>query len=127
MMLGRDYGDMSTSQGAVRMCLKKFSYRVKCSLILLYSIKVINCSVQIFYISPDLSITEKCIRLPRCCSSKESACQCRRLRNTGATPGSERSPRGGNGNPPQHSVMENSKDRGVWQVTKSGTQLSTEP
>ena len=47
--------------------------------------------------------------------------------NTGAIPRSERSPRGGNGNPPQYSVLENSKDRGVWQVTKTGTQLSTEP
>ena len=37
-----------------------------------------------------------------------------------------RSPRGGNGNPTESSVLEDSKDGGDWQVTKSGTHLSTE-
>ena len=47
----------------------------------------------------------------------------------GSSPGSGRSPRGGNGNPLQHSCLENSMDRGVWWatvpgVTKSQTRLS---
>ena len=44
-------------------------------------------------------------------------------------PGSGRSPREENGNPLQHSCLENPMDRGAWQatvhgVTKSWTQLS---
>ena len=43
--------------------------------------------------------------------------------------GSERSPGGGNGNPPQYSCLENPMDRGAWWatvygVTKSQTGLS---
>ena len=57
---------------------------------------------------------------------KESACQ---AGNSGSIPGSGRSPGGGNGNPLQHSCLENPMDRGAWQatvygVTKSWTQLS---
>ena len=49
--------------------------------------------------------------------------------DTGSIPGSEGSPREGNGNPPQYSYLENPMDRGTWQssvqvVTKSQTQLS---
>ena len=33
----------------------------------------------------------------------------------GLTPGSERSPGGGNGNPLQYSRLENPMDRGAWQ------------
>ena len=47
------------------------------------------------------------------------------------TPGSGRSPGGGNGNPLQYSGLEYSMDRGAWWaadsgVTKSQTQLSTD-
>ena len=35
----------------------------------------------------------------------------------GSIPGSGRSRGGGNGNPPQHSCLENSMDRGVWLAT----------
>ena len=35
----------------------------------------------------------------------------------GSIPGSGRSPREGNGNPLQHSRLENPMDRGVWQAT----------
>ena len=47
----------------------------------------------------------------------------------GSSPGSGRSPRGGNGNPLQHSCLENSMDRRVWWAavpgaTKSQTRLS---
>ena len=46
-----------------------------------------------------------------------------------STPGLGRSPGGGNGNPLQHSCLENPMDRGAWWatvhvVTKSWTQLS---
>ena len=47
----------------------------------------------------------------------------------GLIPGSGRSPRGGNGNPLQHSCLENPMDRGAWWATvhgvaKSRTRLS---
>ena len=44
-------------------------------------------------------------------------------RNTGdrgSIPGSGRSPGVGNGNPPQYSCLDNSTDRGTWQVTVHG-------
>ena len=60
--------------------------------------------------------------------SKESACN---AGNPGLIPGSESSPRGGNGNPLQYSCLENSMDRGAWWVTvhgvaKSWTRLSNQ-
>ena len=45
---------------------------------------------------------------------KEPACQWADSREAGVTPGSGRSPGGGNGNPLQHSCQENSMDRGAW-------------
>ena len=49
--------------------------------------------------------------------------------DAGSTPGSGRSPGGGNGNPLQYSCLENPMDRGAWRatvprVTKSQRQLS---
>ena len=38
----------------------------------------------------------------------------------GLIPGSGRSPGEGNGNPVQHSCLENSIDRGAWQATVHG-------
>ena len=60
--------------------------------------------------------------------SKESACN---VGDTGSTPGSERSPGEGNGNPLQYSCLENPMHRGVWRalvhgVTKSWMRLSTQ-
>ena len=51
------------------------------------------------------------------------------IRDVGSIPGSGRSPEGGNGNPRQHSCLENPMDRGAWQatihrVTKRRTWLS---
>ena len=48
--------------------------------------------------------------------------------DVGLIPGSERSPRGGHGNPLQDSCLENPMDRGEWQATvhrvaKNQTQL----
>ena len=54
-------------------------------------------------------------------NSKETACTAREL---GSTPGSGRSPGRGNGNPLQHSCLENSMDRGAWWATKSGVTKS---
>ena len=39
------------------------------------------------------------------------------VRDMGSTPGSGRSPGGGNGNPLQCSCLENPIDRGTWQAT----------
>ena len=38
----------------------------------------------------------------------------------GSIPGLGRSPRGGHGNPPQYSCLENPMDRGVWQAAVRG-------
>ena len=61
-------------------------------------------------------------------SGKESACQCRDIRDVGSIPVSGRSPGGGHGNPLQYSFLANPLDRGAWLatvhgVTKSQTQL----
>ena len=45
-------------------------------------------------------------------------------RDIGSIPGSGRSPGGGNGNLLQDSYMENSLDRGAWQVTAHGVAKS---
>ena len=66
-------------------------------------------------------------------NGKESAYQCRRLKDTDLIPGSGKSPGIGNGNLLQYSCLENSMDRGDWQVTslcnfgvaKSWTRLTT--
>ena len=42
----------------------------------------------------------------------------------GSTPGSGRSPRGGNGNPLQYSGLENPMDRGAWWATVHGATKS---
>jgi len=49
--------------------------------------------------------------------SKESAYNAGDL---GSTPGSGRSPGGGNGNPLQYSCLENTMDRGAWRVAVHG-------
>ena len=51
------------------------------------------------------------------------------IRDTGLIPGLGRSPREGNGNPPQYSCLENPMDKGAWRamvhgVSKSETRLS---
>ena len=64
-------------------------------------------------------------------SGKESACPCKRPRDVGSIPGSEKCPGGGNGTSLQYSCLENPMDRGAWQAavrgfTKSQTRLSTD-
>ena len=50
-------------------------------------------------------------------SGKEPACQCRRCKRRGLIPGSGRSPVEGNGNPLQHSCLENPMYRGARWAT----------
>ena len=52
---------------------------------------------------------------------KASACN---VGDPGSIPGSGRSPGEGNGNPLQHSCLENSMDRGGWQATVYGVAKS---
>ena len=52
--------------------------------------------------------------LPKWLSHKEFACNSGAAGGPGLIPGSGRSPRGGNGNLPQHACLENSMDRGAW-------------
>ena len=52
----------------------------------------------------------------------------REMPETSSTPGSERSPGGGHGNPLRYSCLENPLDRGAWRamthrVASSGTQV----
>ena len=46
-------------------------------------------------------------------------------RDAGSIPGSGRSAAVGNGNPLQYSCLENSMDRGAWQVQSTGSQNQT--
>ena len=67
---------------------------------------------------------------PRLCSGKEPTASGGDTRDMCLIPGSERSPRGGNGNPLLCPCLENPMGRGAWQATVCGfgkrqTQLST--
>ena len=53
-------------------------------------------------------------------SGKESACQCRRHRDTGSIPVSKRYPGEGNGNPLQYSYLGNPTEREAWWATVHG-------
>ena len=44
--------------------------------------------------------------------------------DVGSVPGLGRPPGGGNGNPLQYSCLENSMDRGAWQLQSMGSQNS---
>ena len=59
---------------------------------------------------------------------KKTRLPMREMPETSSTPGSERSPGGGHGNPLRYSCLENPLDRGTWQATvhrvaKSRTRL----
>ena len=60
--------------------------------------------------------------LPRWCSGKESACTHKRCGFN--LWGQEDSPGVGNGNPLQHSCLENPMDRGAWWATVHGVAKS---
>ena len=53
-------------------------------------------------------------------SGREPACQCRRGKRCRFSPGSERFPGGGPGNPLHYSCLENRMDREAWQTTVQG-------
>ena len=57
------------------------------------------------------------IGFPGGTGGREPICQCRRHRDVGLLPGLGRFPRGGNGNPPRYSYLENPMDREVWRAT----------
>ena len=52
-------------------------------------------------------------------SGKESACQCKDIRDTGLIPGSGRSPGVQHGDPLKYSSLENPMGRGDWQASGS--------
>ena len=61
-------------------------------------------------------------------SGKETPANAVDIRDVGSVPGSGISLEGGHGNPPQHSCLDNSMDRGAWwaivhRVTKSQIRL----
>ena len=60
-------------------------------------------------------------QLPWWLNGKESTCQSGDL---GSIPGWGRSPREENGNPLQHSCLENPMGRGAWWVTVQGVTMS---
>ena len=54
---------------------------------------------------------------PNGTSGKEPSASAEDIKDLGLTPGSERSPGGGYGNPLQYPCLENPMDRGVWEVS----------
>ena len=59
-------------------------------------------------------------------SGKEPAAKVRDIKDPGLIPGLGRSSGVGNGNPLQHSCLENPMARGTWRATVHGVTLSTE-
>ena len=55
---------------------------------------------------------------------KESACQCRDIRDMALIPGSGTSPGEGNGDPLQYSCLGNPMDKGAWWATVHGVTKS---
>ena len=55
--------------------------------------------------------------------SEESACKAVDAKDVCSVPGSGRSPGGGNGNPLQHSCLENPLDRGAWRAAVHGVRM----
>ena len=77
-------------------------------------IGMVSLISNIFFISwniPFRDITPFWLGFPGGSVGKESACNSRDL---GSIPRSGRSPGEGNGNPPQYSCLENSRERGAW-------------
>ena len=60
--------------------------------------------------------------LPKWYSSKEHASTSEDARDMVSIPGLERSPQGGNDNPPQYSCLENSEDYEAWGLQSLGSQ-----
>ena len=64
-----------------------------------------------------LSLLMWSLGFPLWFSGKEFTCNVGVTGDTGSIPGLGRSPGGGQGNPLQHSCLENTMDRGTWQAT----------
>ena len=60
------------------------------------------------------------VSFPDGSAGKESACQCRRHQRCGFNPCIRKIPGAENGNPLQHSCLENSMDKGAWWAAVSG-------
>ena len=71
----------------------------------------------ILWLNTDYCLCMRKLGFPSGPDSKESACYAGDL---GSAPALGRSPGEGNGNPLQYSCLENSLDRGTWQVTVHG-------
>ena len=72
-------------------------------------------------LSTDYKKDHNNLRVSGSSAGKDSACNTGDL---GSIPGLGRSPREGNGYPPQYSGLENSMDRGAWQATVYGVTKS---
>ena len=100
---------------------------IACSFFFFFSLPVlINKASLEQAMSISLSIAPGCHPPAGGSDSKYSVCN---TGDQGLIPGSERSPGEGNGNPFQHSCLENPTDRGAWWATvygvsKSQTRLS---
>ena len=57
-------------------------------------------------------------------SGKESTCNAGNIREVGSIPGSERSPGGGNGNPPSILAWRIPTDRGAWWAAVNGVGMN---
>ena len=84
--------------------------------------------VESYYMKYTYSVYTLC-ELPRWLTEKESSLNTGHAGDVGSTPGSERSPRGGNGNPLLYFCLENPMDGEDWwatihRVAKSHTWLS---
>ena len=58
-----------------------------------------------------------CLGFPGGASGEEPTCQCRRPKRRSSVPGLERSPGGGNRNPPHYSCLESLMYRGAWRTS----------
>ena len=73
--------------------------------------------ISLILVNLSLVLSVELINFPGGSDGKASACNAGDL---GSIPGSERSPGEGNGNPLQHSCLENPRDGGAWWATSMG-------
>ena len=86
--------------------------------------EVISSRVVIYNMMTTVTMIVLYIGFPGGSDGKESACN---VGDLGSIPGSGRFPGEGNGNPLQHSCLENSMGRGAFQVTVHGIAKSQTP
>ena len=71
-------------------------------------------------LEPRFAAESEILRFPSGAVIKNPPAKAGDTRDMGSIPGWGRSPGGGNGNPLQHSCLENSMDRGAWRATVHG-------